>query len=228
MIFILLMLFTFVAFCQGLLTPAKNIYIACYKPALTLCSLNSDQERARRKNRQVRHTLADLSIPEYLKGDLHIVGRLDRDSEGLLLLTNDGQFTARVLSEECRKTYWAFTKGNGKELKPSEQSLNEMRKGGLYIRGAITRPPISVNLLDHPENTMILPPPALGMDRGSTWLEVVLNEGRNRQVRKITSCAGHKTVRLTRVAIGNFKLENNQDLLRPGKWKVIQKEDVLG
>mmetsp|Transcript_43813 Transcript_43813/g.105699 ORF Transcript_43813/g.105699 Transcript_43813/m.105699 type:complete len:124 (+) Transcript_43813:32-403(+) len=61
-------------------------YIACYKPALTLCSLQSDNERSKRKNRDPRQTLADLTLPVTEHG-LHIVGRLDRDSEGLLLLT---------------------------------------------------------------------------------------------------------------------------------------------
>lgn len=249
----------------------KYVYIACYKPALTLCSLTSDKERAIRKGRDIRQTLFDLSLPENLKNDLHIVGRLDRDSEGLLLLTNDGQFTSQVLSENCHKTYWALTRGNNyknnnnkmknrngsttttnnnkgqvvvveeekeKDYPPSEIALNEMRKGGLEIRGAKTRPPIAVNILknhhqqqqqqQHSSITEILPKPALGMDRGSTWLEVTLNEGRNRQVRKITACSGHKTVRLCRIAIGKFSLQNHQDLLeRPGNWKFINKEDVL-
>ena len=218
----------------------KYVYIACYKPALTLCSLTCDKERAVRKGRDIRQTLANLSFPENLKDDLHIVGRLDRDSEGLLLLTNDGQFTARVLSEDCHKTYWALIKGKKNRrdeqevyYPPSDISLREMRKGGLEIRGAKTRPPISVNLMnDQHSITKILPKPTLGMDRGttsnsSTWLEVILNEGRNRQVRKITAYSGHKTIRLCRTAIGKFRLQHHQDLLVPGKWKFIQKEDVI-
>ena len=225
-----------------------------------MCSLTSDKERAIRKGRDIRQTLADLSLPENLKNDLHIVGRLDRDSEGLLLLTNDGQFTAQVLSENCHKTYWALIRGNNNNKmknrngtttttnnkeqvvvvkeEPSDIALNEMRKGGLEIRGAKTRPPIAVNILKNHHHhhqqqqyssiTEILPKPALGMDRGSTWLEVTLNEGRNRQVRKITAYSGHKTVRLCRIAIGKFSLQNHQDLLeRPGNWKFINKEDVL-
>jgi 23S rRNA pseudouridine2457 synthase len=201
-------------------------YIACYKPALTLCSLNSDSDRALRKNRDTRSTLADLSLPDNDnegEGPLHIVGRLDRDSEGLLLLTDDGQFTARVLSSEhCHKRYWALVQG-----RPSEEALEAMRAGGLEIRGAITRPPIGLRILSPTEvEDRSLPKPALGMDRAGTWLEIILNEGRNRQIRKITAAAGHKTIRLCRVGIGSFEWESRD--LQPGEWKYIRRDQVLG
>jgi 23S rRNA pseudouridine2457 synthase len=207
-------------------------YIACYKPALTLCSLNLDSDRALRKGRDPRSTLADLSLPNddnnnnnnnKGEGGLHIVGRLDRDSEGLLLLTDDGQFTARVLSyEHCHKRYWALVQGI-----PSEEALEAMRAGGLEIRGAITRPPIGLRVLSQTEvQDRALPKPALGMDRVGTWLDIVLNEGRNRQVRKITAAAGHKTIRLCRVGIGSFEWESRD--LQPGEWKDIRRDQVLG
>jgi len=197
-------------------------YIACYKPALTLCSLQSDNERSKRKNRDPRQTLADLTLPVTEHG-LHIVGRLDRDSEGLLLLTDDGQFTASVLSENCHKEYWALVNRGP----PSAESMEEMRRGNLNIRGAITKPPLAVNILEEKKRaSLALPPPVPGMDRGTTWLEVHLNEGKNRQVRKITGCTGHKTVRLCRVAIGSFRLQDHEDLLQPGTWKYIGRENV--
>jgi len=151
-------------------------YIACYKPALTLCSLKSDSERSKRKNREPRNTLADLDIPlPETEHGLHIVGRLDRDSEGLLLLTDDGQFTASVLSEDCHKEYWALINRGS----PSAESMDEMRRGNLNIRGAITRPPLLVNILDAEKREALpLPPPVPGMDRGHAWLEVHLNEGK--------------------------------------------------
>jgi 23S rRNA pseudouridine2457 synthase len=191
-------------------------YIACYKPALTLCSLNLDAERALRKGREQRPTLANLSLPD----GLHIMGRLDRDSEGLLLLTDDGKFTAQVLSEACHKRYWTLVLGS-----PSESALRAMRAGGLEIRGARTRPPISVRVIPKDEmQTVALPKPVLGMDRVGTWLEIVLNEGRNRQVRRLTAAAGHKTIRLCRVAIGSLVLSED---LQPGEWKRIDKHQVL-
>jgi 23S rRNA pseudouridine2457 synthase len=204
----------------------EHIYIALYKPALTLCSLKSDDERGKRKHRDARMTLHNLSIPEELRLKLHIVGRLDRDSEGLLLLSDDGQFTARVLSGKCHKTYWAFINGG----EPALSNIEDMRKGGLNIRGSITRPPLSVDIISQKEreaSTIILPQAVPGMNRGSTWLQVILNEGKNRQVRKITACAGHKTVRLCRVAVGSFRLKDHEDLWEPGSWKFISKDDVL-
>ncbi|KAL3936129.1 MAG: hypothetical protein SGBAC_008484 [Bacillariaceae sp.] len=199
-------------------------YIACYKPALTLCSLQSDIERSQRKNRDPRKTLADLDVPlPVTKHGLHIVGRLDRDSEGLLLLTDDGHFTASVLSEKCHKEYWALINCG----LPSTESMEKMRGGNLNIRGAITRPPLVLNILETKKReSLALPPPVPGMDRGTNWLEVHLNEGKNRQVRKITGCAGHKTVRLCRVAIGSFRLQDHEDLLQPGTWKYISRESV--
>lgn len=106
--------------------------IVIYKPALTLCTLNShDGSRDSRQHRAPCSTLADFSLPE--QG----CGRLDRDSEGLLLLTNDGQFTHEVLCEGCHKTYWALVQGE-----VNEDAFQHMRRGGLEIRGAVTRAPL--------------------------------------------------------------------------------------
>lgn len=206
----------------------QHKYIALYKPALTLCSLQEDGPRAQRKQRDRRGTLADLNLPE----GLHVVGRLDRDSEGLLLLTDDGQFTSAVAepSQEngehekgCCKTYWALVKGN-----PDESALDRMRRGGLTIRGAKTRPPIAVNVLFE-ETATLLPKPVLGMDRAGTWLEIILNEGRNRQIRRITADAGHPTIRLVRVTIGLLSLfdESSNIMLQPGEWRYIKKGEIL-
>ena len=198
---------------------SENIYqyVAIYKPPLTLCTLNDDGLRGARKNRKPRLTLRNLALPEHL----HICGRLDRDSEGLLLLTDNGQFTHQVLSEDCHKTYWALVQGQ-----PTEKSLDDMRRGGLQIRGAITKPPIQVSRLDTNEVSCILPPPYLGMDRPGSWLEIVLNEGRNRQVRRVTAAAGHPTIRLVRVAIGALNLHDTR--LSPGEWKTILPYQVIG
>lgn len=209
----ILLLVTGSAYCLS-----ENIhqYIAIYKPPLTLCTLNDDGSRAARKNRAPRSTLAEFGLPK----DLHICGRLDRDSEGLLLLTDNGQFTHQVLSQDCHKTYWARVQGS-----VSETSLEEMQRGGLEIRGAITRPPLRVSVLDSDVVSGMLPPACLGMDRPGTWLEIVLNEGRNRQVRRITAAAGHATIRLVRGAIGGLNLGDLH--LTSGEWKVIYSSQVL-
>ena len=190
-------------------------YYAHYKPALTLCSLNDDCGRSLRRNRPVRKT---LKPPE---DGLHICGRLDRDSEGLLLLTNDGHFTAKVCGSGCRKVYWALVQGNRTLY---YEALTRMRHGGLEIRGKRTRPPVSVKLLMDPPS--ILPPPVPGMAQRtplSYWIEIVLTEGRNRQVRRLTADAGYRTVRLVRVAIGDLRLPS----VLPNEYKRIHKEDVL-
>jgi 23S rRNA pseudouridine2457 synthase len=198
-------------------TSHRYSYIAIYKPPLTLCTLNDDGPRSARKNRGKRSTLADLGLEE----GLHVCGRLDRDSEGLLLLTDNGLFTHKVLSEACHKTYWTLVQGT-----PTERSLEEMRRGGLEIRAAITRPPIEVSRLDSSEVTEMLPPACLGMDRPGTWLKIVLNEGRNRQVRRVTAAAGHSTIRLVRVAIGALNLFDTH--LLPGEWIDLDSKQVLG
>jgi 23S rRNA pseudouridine2457 synthase len=208
--------------------PSVYSYIVLYKPALMLCSFSDDGPRALQKNRPCRPTLADLNgLP---KG-MHTVGRLDRDSEGLLLLTDNGQFTQQVHSQAA-KVYWALVTGV-----PSESALDEMRQGGLLIRGVLSQPPVAVQRLpgkDEAQTTtstfaelLLLPPAVPGMDRlfGNSWIEITLREGRNRQVRRITKAAGHPTLRLVRVAIGSLNLQNTE--LELGQWKIIDKQQVL-
>lgn len=215
----------------------EHLYLAVYKPALTLCSWEDDTDRAQRKNRPARLTLANLdNLPTFDDETprLHLVGRLDRDSEGLLLLTTDGAFTSKVLSPDCAKTYWALVQGE-----PTEEAIVDMRKGGLNIRGATTRPPLSVERLpvedsledNQAENGTYLgftpedlPDPVPTMRRTGTWLEIRLNEGKNRQVRKITASAGHPTIRLCRISIGEINLDPSWV---PGQCHMISKSDVL-
>ena len=247
-----------------------HYYIALYKPALTLCTFRDDEERAKRKHREARSTLSTVlldntgnsgedELPKniismhFSEDDkdqnsrrlLHTCGRLDRDSEGLLLLTTDGSFTSGVCEPKAEsegitkvpKRYLARVK-NGI---PNDTAMQRMRAGGLVIRGAATRPPVSVHVIedDSIPELQSLPPPVPGMEdrhkrhhdntktQEYAWLEIVLTEGRNRQIRRITADAGHPTARLVRVAIGDLTLAN-QDLYRPGQWCYITPEDVLG
>ena len=208
----------------------EHAYIACYKPALTLCSWRNSQqemERAKRKHCEPRATLADLNItiPHNLstKEPLHTVGRLDRDSEGLLLLTTDGALTSQVTGTGCVKTYYALVDGI-----PSNEKLDKLRLGGLKIRGSRIRPPVSVSMLTDDldlEVKMSLPPPAQGMDRpkaSTTWLKIQLNEGKNRQVRRMTASIGHRTIRLVRVQIGAMGLNG----LQAGAWRIFDPQEL--
>lgn len=196
-------------------------YIALYKPALTLCSLDDDTPRAERKHRERRLTLADLALPlKNGSGDTscwHTVGRLDRDSEGLLLLTNDGSFTSQV-HEQCAKRYWVLVRGE-----PSDETTEKLRQGGFVIRGVTTRAPLGVELLCDEQVQSQLPPAVLGMDRTGSWLEIVLDEGRNRQIRRMTAAVGHPTIRLVRVAVGAVSLDG----LQSGEWRYIDKDHVF-
>lgn len=202
--------------------PPTQRYIAFYKPVLTLCSFRDDQIRAKRKNRSARETLFDY--PAF--NGLHTAGRLDRDSEGLLVLTNDGQFTHYVCSGDCIKTYWVCVHGI-----PDVSTLEMLRRGGLSIRGAVTQPPVSVDL-------MMSPPPLLDAaistrttrnQRGKLeleqyqWLCVRLREGRNRQIRRMMAFARHPVLRLVRVQIGKLALGD----LKPGEWRDFERSDLL-
>lgn len=108
---------------------------------------------------------------------------------------------------------------------PDDEALQSMRCGGLDIRGSITRPPLKVSRLDKSKVNSVLSPPCMGMDRPGTWLEIVLNEGKNRQVRRMTAATGHPTIRLVRVAIGFLSLL--EITLEPGQWNMIQPKYVL-
>ena len=193
-------------------------YVVLWKPWLVLCSWEDDSEKARRKGGERRQTLLDMGIPDGLKN----VGRLDRDSEGLLLFTSDGQFNHELTAGGHPKTYWALVEG-----RPTSDALRHMASGGLVIRGAITRP-CRVTALDWAATQAALPEHPVERTRSaadSTWIEVELHEGRNRQVRRVTQAAGHKTLRLVRVGIVKLRLEDLK--LQPGEWRRVERGHVL-
>ena len=199
----------------------RHTHVVLNKPFLTLCAWEPDVAKARRKGRSVRSTLLDMELPAGM--GLRNVGRLDRDSEGLLLFTSDGHLChALTAGGHVQKRYWALVRGH-----PSAAALEQMRQGGLHIRGANTRP-ANIAVLPYPPTSVELPPhaPTATCDESnSTWLEVELCEGRNRQVRKVTQAAGHKTLRLVRVGIG--RLHNSILRLQPGEWTHVEPSDIL-
>lgn len=146
------------------------------------------------------------------RGPLRAVGRLDQDSEGLLLLTDDGALSHRLTDPRFAhaRTYWAQV-----ERVPDAAAIARLR-GGVPLDGALTRR-AEARLIDEPA----LPPrPVPIRARKSVptaWLELTLTEGKNRQVRRMTAAVGHPTLRLVRVAIGGLRLLELD--LAPGAWR---------
>ncbi|NEP43420.1 MAG: pseudouridine synthase [Okeania sp. SIO2H7] len=186
-------------------------YILFYKPYNVLCQFTDSDENATQ-----RGTLKDyIPIPK-----VYPVGRLDLDSEGLLLLTNDGQLKHRLADPKFAhpRTYWVQV-----DRIPDEKALNQLREG-VKIKNYCTRP-AKVQLLPA-EVELSLPPrdPPIRFRKNvpTAWLEMTLTEGRNRQVRRMTAAVGFPTLRLVRVAIANLRLEG----LSPGEWRELTEREV--
>src|SRR6185312_12133829 len=152
-------------------------------------------------------TLADyISMPNF-----YAAGRLDKDSEGLLILTNDGQLQHRLANPrfKCEKTYWIQIEGV-----PTKEALMKLQQGVL-LKDGITRP-AKVKILSEPIIWSRVPPIRFRKNIPTTWLEIKITEGRNRQVRRMTAAVGYPTLRLIRVAIGSWQLGK----LQPGEWRL--------
>ncbi|MDA3923036.1 MAG: pseudouridine synthase [Salinisphaera sp.] len=141
--------------------------------------------------------------------DVYPAGRLDRDSEGLLLLTNDGQWQARISDPRhtMAKTYWVQVEGV-----PDDRQLSGLR-AGLQLKDGPTQP-ADVELMAEPTLWPRDPPVRFRKTVPTSWLVVTIREGRNRQVRRMTAAVGLPTLRLVRVRIGDWAL----DMLAPGDW----------
>ncbi|MGH1453038.1 MAG: pseudouridine synthase [Paracoccaceae bacterium] len=154
-----------------------------------------------------RATLSDfVKVP-----GVYPAGRLDRDSEGLLLLTDDGKLQARIADprHKMAKTYWALV-----ERIPTDESLNTLRNG-VQLKDGMTRP-AKVRRMDAPLNLWDrVPPVRYRKSVPDCWIELTISEGRNRQVRRMTAAIGHPTLRLIRARIGEWDLGG----LRPGEWR---------
>ncbi len=143
--------------------------------------------------------------------DVYAVGRLDADSEGLLLLTDDGRLQHRLTDPKFQhpRTYWGQV-----ENIPDEEALSKLRTG-ITIQNYRTRP-AQVKLLEQePDLPPRQPPIRSRQNIPTAWLALTLTEGKNRQVRRMTAAVGFPTLRLIRVAIGHIHLAN----LAPGDWR---------
>jgi 23S rRNA pseudouridine2457 synthase len=183
-------------------------YILFYKPydVLTQFTDNSGET--------TRRTLKDyIPIP-----DVYAVGRLDRDSEGLLLLTDDGPLQHRLSDPKFAhpRTYWVQV-----ERIPDASAIAALQTG-VTIQDYRTRSAKVQLLLEEPLLPPREPPIRFRKNIPTAWLEMTLTEGRNRQVRRMTASVGFPTLRLVRSAIGHVQLEG----LQPGEWRELAIEEI--
>ncbi len=168
------------------------------KPYGVLCQFTSDGGRPCLKD--------CVPVP-----GVYPAGRLDTDSEGLLALTGDGKLQARITEpgRKLAKTYWAQVEGE-----PSPQALRALC-GGLDLGDFVSRP-CKARRMDEPAGLWPRNPPIRArMSIPTAWIELELEEGKNRQVRRMTAKIGHPTLRLIRAAIGPWNLGG----LAPGQWR---------
>lgn len=177
------------------------------KPYDVMCQFTDEGTGAR--------TLAEcVAVP-----DVYPAGRLDRDSEGLVVLTDDGGLIARISQPRYKlpKTYCVQVEGV-----PTDEALESLRRG-IALKDGPTLP-ADVRAIAEPEWLWPRTPPVrFRQSIPTSWIEIVLREGRNRQVRRMTAAAGFPTLRLVRRAVGDWTLDG----LSPGQWRDVSTPSPL-
>ena len=185
--------------------PTRNRTLRFFKPYDVLTQFTDESGRV---------TLKDfIDVP-----NVYPVGRLDRDSEGLLILTDDGRLSHRLADPrfDHPKTYWVQV-----ERVPDEEALARLRRG-VVLKDGLTRP-AEARLLDGEPDLPDRPVPIrFRKNVPTSWIEIILREGKNRQVRRMTAAVGFPTLRLVRVAIGPILLDG----LEPGQWEDLSEKNL--
>jgi 23S rRNA pseudouridine2457 synthase len=155
----------------------------------------------------------DKTLADYISiKDIYPAGRLDKDSEGLLVLTNDGILQARLTQPQSKqpKTYWVQVEGS-----PSDDDLEQLRKG-VTLKDGLTLP-ADIERMEQPEIWDRTPAIRERKNIPTTWLALTLREGRNRQVRRMTAHIGFPTLRLIRYKMADWTVDD----LAPGEWREV-------
>jgi len=179
------------------------VLIAFNKPHLVLCKFTDDSVPP-------RPTLAGFGLPPRV----YVAGRLDHDSEGLLLLTDDGRLNQRLTDPRWKapKTYLVQVEGTVTDV-----MLDRLRRG-VELNDGRTLPAEAKPIAEPPWLWPRVPPVRFRKTVPDAWIELVIREGRNRQVRRMTAAVGLPTLRLVRVAIGDHRLSD----LAPGQWRQVE------
>ncbi|GAA5481097.1 pseudouridine synthase [Haloferula sargassicola] len=180
--------------------------LAFHKPHDVLSQFTPDHPGQR--------TLAEFGFPE----NVWPIGRLDRDSEGLLLLSDEKPLVDRLLNPRSKqpKTYLAQVEGL-----PSPAALEKLSNGSIVVQGHRCAPARAELLDPQPDVPPRDPPIRVRREIPDRWISLTLTEGKNRQVRRMTAAAGHPTLRLVRVAIGQLELGD----LAAGSWRELTPTD---
>jgi 23S rRNA pseudouridine2457 synthase len=160
-------------------------------------------------DKEGRKTLSDF-IPTK---NVYPAGRLDYDSEGLVLLTDDGKLQGKISDPKNKlpKTYWVQVEGI-----PDDASINKLRNGVL-LKDGVTNP-AKAKLIGEPKVWERIPSIRQRKNIPTSWIEIIITEGRNRQVRRMTAAIGHPTLRLIRYSIGDWTIQG----LKIGEYKILK------
>ncbi len=181
-------------------------YIALHKPFGVLSQFTGEEDQK---------TLASLSLP----GGVYAAGRLDKDSEGLLILSDDGRFIKKLLDPEHghERVYWVQVEGE-----PLQSDMENL-SSGVTIKKYKTKPCRAAILEPQPDIPPREPPIRVRQAIPTCWIEMALAEGKNRQVRRMTAAVGFPTLRLIRKQVGKFSLGD----IPLGEWRDVSRKDIL-